>query len=145
MLTGVAPDDVEWAIIRQRSALLALVVTAALSMIVLGFATFFAGVRGEFNIDASSGTTTANVASSAPGVLFVLCGAVLLGLVVQHRIERSGGGISAAQAAQWIQVGASAEELKALLDDVKTNWRIIASEDDAPAEQDPPIPERLPG
>lgn len=103
-MLGDAPDNIHWSVIRQRSALLALVATTALGMIVLGFATFFAGVRGEFKVDAESQWVKGAVSSGAPGIFFVLCGTIILGQVTTSKmLHESGDGTTSAIPAGPVQ------------------------------------------
>ena len=85
-------------VVRQRTALSALAMTVAITCIVMGFAVFMIGAKGEFNFKVDSTWARGALVSGVPGPFFVLCGAAITVTVLLVRVSyETGPGLQADQ------------------------------------------------
>jgi zinc transporter ZupT len=85
------PDNsISFLVIRQRTALSALAMAVSISSIVMGFAVFMIGAKGEINFKAESAFVKGAL-SGVPGPFFVLCGTVVAVTVLVTRVSYEQG------------------------------------------------------
>jgi len=94
----VVPDymSVPMFLIRQRTALSALAMTIGLSCVIMGFAVFMIGAKGEFTFKAESSLLKGALVSGVPGLFFVLCGTIVTVSVLFARVTYEQNPASAA-------------------------------------------------
>jgi len=86
---------VPYFIVRQRTALSALAMTIAIACIIMGFAVFMIGAKGEINFRAESSWVKGALVSGVPGPFFVLCGTIITVVVVLAKVSYEQGPTSA--------------------------------------------------
>lgn len=94
---GAAPS-IPLFVVRQRTALSALAMMIALSCVIMGFAVFMIGAKGEINFKAESSWARGALVSGVPGPFFVLCGTIITVAVLLARVSYEQGAISAINA-----------------------------------------------
>src|SRR5437588_5203832 len=77
-----------------RGAIYALSVITAIACIMLGFAIFMIGSRGEFQVSSDIPGLKGIVSASAPGLFFVLCGTVIIAVMLSTRFEYEASDVS---------------------------------------------------
>jgi hypothetical protein len=82
-----AEPSIPYFIVRQRTALSALAMTMAISCVIMGFAAFMIGAKGEVNFKAESSAAKGALVSGVPGPFFVLCGTVIALTVLLTRVS----------------------------------------------------------
>jgi hypothetical protein len=85
-------DSTQTFVFEVRGAIYALSVVTAIACIMLGFAIFMIGGRGEFKVSSEVPALKGMVSATAPGLFFVLCGTVMICVLLSNRFvfEASG-------------------------------------------------------
>ncbi|MGA2118864.1 MAG: hypothetical protein ABSH56_29450 [Bryobacteraceae bacterium] len=82
-----AAPSIPYFVIRQRTAISALAMTTAISCVIMGFAVFMIGAKGEFNFKAETSWGKGALAAGVPGPFFVLCGTAIAITVLLARVS----------------------------------------------------------
>jgi hypothetical protein len=73
-----------------RAGILGVATTLAITFVMLGFATFMIGARGEFRVEGEHAGSKGLLASGAPGLFFVLCGTIVLCVLLNQKFSFEG-------------------------------------------------------
>lgn len=70
-----------------RAGIMGVATTLAITFVMLGFATFMIGARGEFRVQGEYAKSKGLLQSGAPGLFFVLCGTVVLCVLLSQKFS----------------------------------------------------------
>jgi hypothetical protein len=109
------PDvlSIPYFVVRQRTALSALAMAIAISCIIMGFAVFMIGAKGEINFKAESSAVKGALVSGVPGPFFVLCGTVITVAVLFVRVSYEEGASSSKGATPGLSASTSDNSIPA--------------------------------
>lgn len=82
----VGTPSIAMIVVRQRTGLSALAMCIGISSIVMGFAAFMIGAKGEINVTTENAWLKGALVSGVPGPFFVLCGTVITVTVLASKV-----------------------------------------------------------
>jgi hypothetical protein len=96
---GSSSESVPLTIVRQRTALSAISTVTAISCIIMGFAVFMIGAKGEIKVESDNSWLKGTMMAAVPGPFFVLCGTVIAVAVLNNKVTHEEIGSSPVPAA----------------------------------------------